>query len=488
MAPLKFDKKNITLVLTEECNFRCKYCYMVKKNSKSRLSLDMAKKIVDYFLEDRDAFPESSSFWDFIGGEPLLEAELIDQIITYIKLRTYLLDHPWFENAQFGMSSNGSLFGTPKVQELLRKHGSRLEIGMTIDGPEYVHNMERVFPDATGTHSSVVENVPLWIKHFRDPASISTKVTISHGNLPYLAESVLYLFSLGIITVNANVVFENVWEPGDDEILEQQLDKLGDAMLESGLWKKHNCSFFRDFIGKPVPKENDNNWCGSGSAMVAADAAGNLYPCVRYLGFSLAKKPGFTMGNIFEGFDREVFDRFSNVTRSSISPPECLECEVASGCAWCPGFNYDDDENAVGGVGKRAIYICKMHKARVRANERFQKKLSELQKAEGFTPMVCVDGRCKSPAATGKVVGRVTKEESKYIQHLFFRREALEDLFSLLPEMKDAPADLYERLLQDTGEVVRQYEEWWAKMGEKYKWERGGSWRISFDSCEIFVV
>lgn len=488
MASKKFDKKNITLVLTEECNFRCKYCYMVKKNSRNKLSFDMAKKIVDYFLEDREAFPESGSFWDFIGGEPLLEVELIDQIITYIELKSYLLNHPWFENSQFGMSSNGSLFGTPKVQELLRKHGKRIEIGMTIDGPAHVHDMERVFADGSGTHSSVVKNVPLWVKHFQDPASISTKVTISHENLPYLAESVLYLFSLGIITVNANVVFENAWHPGDDDILEQQLDKLGDAMLESGLWKKYNCSFFRDFIGKPLPKENDTNWCGSGSAMVAADAAGNLYPCVRYLGFSLANKPGFVMGNIFEGFDKEIHERFSSVTRSSISPPECMECEVASGCAWCPGFNYDDDPNAVGGIGKRAIHICKMHKARVRANERYQKKLIEAQRAEGVSPMVCIDGRCKSTGKVGRIVGRVTREESKQIQSLFSRRDALADLFALLPDIKDAPADLYDRILQDAGETMVKYEKWWAEMAKKYNWERGNNWQVNFESCEVFVT
>jgi uncharacterized protein len=457
---------------------------MVKKNCGNRLSFDMAKRIVDYFLEHRDLFPEPSAGWDFIGGEPLLEAELIDQIIKYIKMKSYLLGHPWFEESQFSMSSNGSLFGTPETQELLRKYGKRLEIGMTIDGPEHVHDMERVYADGRGTHGSVVKNVPLWLKQFADPARSSTKVTISHNNLPYLAESVLYLFSIGMVTVNANVVFENPWEPGDDLLLEQQLDELADAMLAQGLWKTNSCSFFRDSIGKPLSKENDGNWCGSGNAMVAVDAAGNFYPCVRFLGFSLANKPPIMMGNIKDGFDTEVRERFSNITRSVISPPECMECEVATGCAWCPGFNYDDDPQSTDGIGKRAVHICKMHKARVRANDRYQKRLKELQETEGTCAPVCKDGKCGSEK-TGTVVGRVTKEESDQIKHLFLRREALGDLFSLLPELEDAPSDLYERVLEDTGRTVQEYEAWWAEMSLKYKWKKGGNWQVNFDSHTV---
>lgn len=38
------EAKNITLSLTQECNLRCTYCYMTHKNSKHRMSLDMARE------------------------------------------------------------------------------------------------------------------------------------------------------------------------------------------------------------------------------------------------------------------------------------------------------------------------------------------------------------------------------------------------------------------------------------------------------------
>ena len=51
-----------------------------------------------------------------------------------------------------------------------------------------------------------------------------------------------------------------------------------------------------------------------------------------------------------------------------------MECEVASGCAWCQGNNYDAAQTET--IYQRAIYTCNMHKARVRANQYFWEKLA----------------------------------------------------------------------------------------------------------------
>ena len=73
----------ITFCVTEECNLRCKYCYMVNKNNFHRMSISTAKKAVDMLLEQEPTEP--AVIFDFIGGEPTLEIELIDKIVDYIK-------------------------------------------------------------------------------------------------------------------------------------------------------------------------------------------------------------------------------------------------------------------------------------------------------------------------------------------------------------------------------------------------------------------
>lgn len=371
MVEIGLDKHTVTFVVTEECNFNCRYCYMVHKNKRNRMPFQVAKDTIDYVLRTPEYFPESTVIWEFIGGEPLLEIDLIEQIVDYAHRRAFECDHPWFANSMFSMSTNGSLYGDPRLQRLLDRYNSRFDVGLTLDGPSYVHDKERVFPNGLGTHATVLKNLKSWLERFPRHA---TKVTVSHDTLPFVAESILYLFSLGIITVHSNVVFENVWQPGDDELLEKQLNILGDAIIDQGLWKHHDCSFFSRAVGDSLSPAHDNNWCGAGKYMLAVDANGDFYPCVRFMDFSLTKQPGLIIGNIKEGIFKERLDPFWHLTRSCQSTKECLECEVASGCAWCQGFNYDEG----GKLAYRATHICKMHKARARANKRFWAKIDAL--------------------------------------------------------------------------------------------------------------
>ena len=373
MAKENIDRHTITFVVTEECNFRCRYCYMAHKNNRSRMPFSVAKDTIDYVLKEREKFPESKVAWEFIGGEPLLEIDLIEQITDYAQRQAFELNHPWFENSMFSMSSNGALYGDPRLQRLLDRYSSRFDIGLTLDGPAHVHNMERRFPDGAGTHEIVLHNISAWLRRFPGHA---TKVTIAHDTLPFVAESILYLFSLGIKTIHSNVVFENVWQPGDDELLEQQLDLLGDEMIRQELWRDHECSFFSRMVGAPLPCEHDTNWCGAGRYMLSVDAKGNFYPCVRFMDFSLTKRPGLVIGNTKDGLFQEKVEPFWKLTRSCQSTKECMECDVASGCAWCQGLNYDES----GTLNHRAVYICRMHKARARSNARFWTKIDALIK------------------------------------------------------------------------------------------------------------
>lgn len=58
---------------------------------------------------------------------------------------------------------------------------------------------------------------------------------------------------------------------------------------------------------------------------------------------------------------------------NTVFPQECINCEVASGCKWCPAENYDSSEN--GSVFVRTTYACEMHKAKVRAKNYYFNKL-----------------------------------------------------------------------------------------------------------------
>lgn len=207
-----------------------------------------------------------------------------------------------------------------------------LSIGITIDGTRQKHDLNRIWKGADvekGSYDDVVKNIPLWIKQFPHAA---TKVTISSPDIPYIKESVLHLYSLGIKEVNINCVFENVWQEGDDLLYEEQLIALADEIVDNDLYKDYMCSFFSDTIGKPIDPNVDNqNWCGAGK-MLAIDAAGNFYPCTRFAGYSLRSKNPIIIGNIYDGINHNLLRPFLSLDRTTQSPQKCIDCDVASGC------------------------------------------------------------------------------------------------------------------------------------------------------------
>lgn len=370
--------KNITFIVTKDCQLACKYCYLVGKNNKERMTFDVAKQAIDYILSHDEDFREESVVWDFIGGEPFLEIDLIDKICDYIKTELFRRNHRWFNSYRFAFSTNGINYHEEKVQRFIEKNKSHLSIGITIDGTEMKHDLNRVYKHSEkGSYKDVVKNIPLWLEQF--PGS-ATKVTVSSPDIPYIKESVLHLFSLGIHEVNINCVFENVWKEGDDILLEQQLMELADEIIDKRLFEKYACSFFMEHIGKPLDPMDNQNWCGSGK-MLSIDAEGNYYPCTRFAQYSLRSKKARIIGNIKDGIDNNKLRPYLSLDRKTQSTEECYNCEVASGCAWCQAENYDCAETNT--IYQRSTAICKMHKARVRANNYYWNKLFRKLELEG---------------------------------------------------------------------------------------------------------
>lgn len=383
--------KSITFIVTKDCQLACKYCYLVGKNTKERMTWDVAKQAIDYILDHESDMSEESVIWDFIGGEPFLEIDLIDKICDYLKVEMFRRNHHWFNSYRFSFSTNGINYATDKVQHFIKKNHEHLSIGITIDGTKRKHDLNRIWKTAEmeqgimpkpeeeqGSYDDVVKNIPLWLEQF---PGAGTKVTISSADIPYIKESVLHLYSLGIHEVNINCVFEDVWKDGDDKLFEQQLTELADAIIDCGYYTDYACSFFTEHMGKPMDCQSENqNWCGAGR-MLAVDAEGNFYPCTRFAQYSLRSKKAWIIGNVHNGIDKNRLRPFLTLDRCTQSTKECIDCEVASGCAWCQGENYDAADTPT--VYQRSTAICKMHKARVRANNYYWNKLYRKLEKEG---------------------------------------------------------------------------------------------------------
>ena len=373
-TPLQGQTKTVTFQVTDGCNLRCTYCYQINKG-KRIMSFDVAKQFFDLLVEDSykdDTYVSIKTtpalVIEFIGGEPLLEIELIDQITDYIRWKLISENHPWANKIIFSMISNGVLYFEPKVQEYLTKNKGVVSFGISLDGCRDLHDMCRVFPDGTGSYSLAEAGCKHYMANYE--SKMLTKMTIAPANVTWVFEAFKNLYHLGYETIHANCVYEKGWEIEHAKILYEQLKLVADFIVDNDLEEKLVFTMFSSEDCKPMVDEDNQNYCGSTGCMLACDPDGQICPCIRFMKSSLGDEIGdFTLGNITDGIGnteehKNNINILDNITRRSQSTDECWNCPIGRGCGWCTAYNFQK----TGSPDKRCTYICWMHRARSLAN------------------------------------------------------------------------------------------------------------------------
>ena len=368
------NAKDITLQVTDSCNMACTYCYQHNKGKHS-MSFDTGKQFLDMILdsdERTDSYIQSNNCLgaviNFIGGEPLLEIDLISKLSDYFLGELFRRKHPWIIRFMFSICSNGLLYFDNRVQEYIAKHRGHLSISISIDGGKELHDSCRVDLCGNGTYDRAIAAV----KHYQKVygGNVGSKITVSPENLDKLLESIKEIVLLGYERINLNCIYEEGWTDHHARIFYYQLKGLTDWLIASNLQYKVSFSVFSLHCGHAMLESDNQNWCGGNGLMLAVDWKGDMYPCLRYMESSVGDNcPAFIIGNINEGLCKEEdhiirVDCLSCITRKSQSTDECWNCPIASGCGWCTAYNYE----YFGTPNKRATHICCMHKARSLAN------------------------------------------------------------------------------------------------------------------------
>ena len=365
--------RTVTFQVTDACNLACTYCYQINKGTRV-MKFETAKKLIDMLLtaDNRlagyvEVETSPAIILEFIGGEPFLQIDLIDQICDYFVDRAIELEHTWADKFAISICSNGVLYFDPKVQKFLNKFRNKISFSITIDGNKELHDACRIFPDGKPSYDLAVAGAQDWINRGN---YMGSKITIAPENLQYLYDAILHMIELGYDEINANVVYENVWKHEDAIDYYKELIRIADYFIDNDLVDDYYLALFSDSFFKPHEPTDIDNWCGGTGAMLSCDPDGWLYPCIRYMESSLGtSQPPLRIGHVDTGIAqcKEHKDRvecLNCITRRTQSTDECFYCPISQGCSWCSAYNYQE----TGTPDKRVTYICDLHKARSLAN------------------------------------------------------------------------------------------------------------------------
>lgn len=362
----------ITFCVTNACQLRCTYCYEQHKGN-SFMEFETAKKFIDLILSgdkgmNQYVSPEFSKAVtiEFIGGEPFLAIDLIDQITDYWMDRTTELMHPWADNFMISICSNGVAYFEPKVQEYLEKHKKHISFSVTLDGNRELHNACRVYAGTNiGCYDEALAACDDWMSRGN---YMGSKITLAKENVQYMYDAIMHMANLGYKEIQVNCAYEPEYNKEDARTYYEQGIKVADEFLKRDLdfETEYYCALFEPDFFHPKEETDNQNWCGGNGVMIACDWDGRIYPCIRYMEMSLGgDQPPLVLGNVDDGILQtpeqvSCYECLRKIDRRTQSDDECYFCPIAEGCSWCTAWNYQ----LYGTPDKRCKNICIMHKAR----------------------------------------------------------------------------------------------------------------------------
>ena len=107
-----------SLIMTENCNLNCTYCFE-KDKSVSMMTKEVAKKSVDFLIENAIFEKRDRIDFMFFGGEPLLNIDVIDYIYEYSIVET--------KKHKLGISGNITAYSDPRLKNIISKIENPLE-------------------------------------------------------------------------------------------------------------------------------------------------------------------------------------------------------------------------------------------------------------------------------------------------------------------------------------------------------------------------
>jgi len=181
---------DLFILLTTDCNLKCKYCFAQGGDVKETIDFDFIKTALDYISERNK---KSLKIYFHGGGEPSLEIGLIKKIIKYAEKKIDKLD--------FGIQINGVLPKTALVY--LMKNNFQLSV--SIDGPSYIQDKQRPLKGG-GQSSPFVEKTIKFLTKNNYPFSVRS--TISTFSVTKQKEIIRHFHKLDIKSVHFEPIFE----------------------------------------------------------------------------------------------------------------------------------------------------------------------------------------------------------------------------------------------------------------------------------------
>lgn len=352
---------NGLILCTKDCNLRCKYCFEEPMQGACIQPIEKQRKSFSYFVDTYlDSFArqliainteqkKTETHITFHGGEPLLVgAKLLRRAFEVVSR---------YPEVMISMQTNGTLI-TDEIADLLAEY--KVQVGVSLDGPAYMHDEYRRSIGNTPTHELVMKGIERLKARGCVPGALATVTDISVKQ----PEAFYSFFVENDIPFSFNPCFTDPNLPSSYKVLNmgeyiEFYKKMFDLWIHD---EKHNNSiscFERIISAMGVKSYPYMEVCSfipdCSKTTVAIDTNGDFFRCLHYCMDGLHR-----IGNI--GSDQlhaAVGDPRLASRWEYLKNTECCDCDIQEYC--CGGCPYVAE--AVNGTVMSRSNTCLSQKA-----------------------------------------------------------------------------------------------------------------------------
>ena len=308
--------KTLMFLITYRCNLRCSYCYEPKVVghgiNESQLKENISKQILT-LPQEFDSFEIH-----FMGGEPLLEFDLIRNVSEWL----------WQQSFDKRLTmifapTNGTIL-TEEIRHWCKANRERFCLGLSFDGDISMQNVNR---------SNSYEKVD--VKFFASTwPRQSVKMTLSPETINKFSDGVKFLHGQGFCEIVADLAMGNSikWERRHLAQLTHQLDALSTYIITDA----HNLRLSTldlDIFALNDLSRSPQKSCSCGESLSCIDLDGKEYACHLFSPIASPYEKAAASSSI----------DFKN--HEVLGNPQCRACILDALCPHCYGMNYICNES-----------------------------------------------------------------------------------------------------------------------------------------------